>query len=659
MNTKPKFTLPLLAVLLLWMLFILAGYYIVHKPLDPGAFGRWLLVIVDLIGGLGTVVLCGALGRKLFKGALLNSLERMAVQAALGAVIVGLAWLLFGVLHLYLRWLAWAVFAAGAILLRREVAGWCRDLADIGAYWKGAGRLEKAAAVGMGLLVVFQLCYAAAPPLKWDALTYHLQLPRQYIDARGLVFVAQNPYWGHPQLAEMLFTFAFTLSRAQTAAVTGWGFGMLFFIGTLGFTRRLAQRFSPGTRSIDAGWVAAAALLAGVTTRYLAGWAYTDLFAALFGLAAVVTFMQWTEENTNAWLRWSFLFAAAAATVKWTNGVLLLGLIACLPFLWKKMRFSPWVIIQGLLIALAVALPLLLKNLVVTGDPLYPYLLPTADFSRERVALANGGFADVALWERIFLPFAVTFMGVDTAAGFNFDPGPLLLLLGLPGLICCWKEGKVRLLLVMILPAAFAVGILSIWFGHLVQPRLFLAVLPVFAALAGLGWSWISGLVLLNIRMRRIMGAAVVVVLVLCITQDASKIIQLNPAQALISNSYEKEYFEKGLGAYQGAVERIHSLPVEERVLMLWEPRGLYMPLNSAPDLWIDRLKTDMREVGAAPAIIEKWCEQGFTRVLVYKLGESTLTAAEVQVYQELRNSMPGEEHINNWYELFRLPCAH
>jgi len=164
---------------------------------------------------------------------------------------------------------------------------------------------------------------------------------------------------------------------------------------------------------------------------------------------------------------------------------------------------------------------------------------------------------------------------------------------------------------------------------------------------------------LLNIRMRRIMGAVVVVVLALCITQDASKIIQLNPVQALISDSYEKEYFEKGLGAYQGAVERIHSLPAEEKVLMLWEPRGLYMPLNSASDLWIDRLKTNVRETGAVPAIIENWCRQGFTRVLVYKLGESTLDAAEMQAYQELRDSMPGEEHINNWYELFRLPCVY
>jgi hypothetical protein len=174
-----------------------------------------------------------------------------------------------------------------------------------------------------------------------------------------------------------------------------------------------------------------------------------------------------------------------------------------------------------------------------------------------------------------------------------------------------------------------------------------------------LGWSWISGLVLLNIRMRRIMGAALAIVLALCITQDASKIIQRNPVQALISVSYENEYFEKGLVAYQGAVERIHSLPAEERVLMLWEPRGLYMPLTSGADLWIDRLKTDIRETGAAPTIIENWCAQGFTSVLIYNLGESTLDSAEMQVYQELRNSMPGEEQINNWYELFRLPCAH
>ncbi len=657
MNPKRKFTLPLLIVLLLWTLFILIGYYYVHKPVDLQMFGSSLLVMVDLVGGLGIAAISGGLGRKLFKGSSLNAIERAAVQAALGGLIIGLLWLLFGAMHLYLRWFAWVFFAVSAVVLNKEIAGWGKDLAALARCWKGAGRFEKAVALGLGLLVFFQLCYALAAPLKWDALTYHLQIPRQYVDAGGLVFIPQNPYWGHPQLAEMLYTFAFTLNRAQTGAVAGWGFGMLFFVGAMGFTSRLSQKIFQNSRQYAAAWMAAAALLAGVTARYLLGWAYTDLFAALFGLAAVITFVQWTEEKTDRWLRWSFLMAAAAATVKWTNGVLLLGLIACLPLVRKKVGVRPRVIVEVLLIALAVALPWLLKNLVATGDPLYPYLIPTAGFSHARVALANGGFADIEIWERIFLPFAVTFMGVDTAAGFNFDPGALLLLLGLPGLILGWKEEKVRLLLIMTIPAALAVGVLSIWFGHLVQPRLFLAVLGIFGVLAGLGWSGFADLVLLNVRIKRIIGTAVVIVIAFCIVQDGLNFVRLNPILELFSESYRDEYFERGTGAYQDALERVNALPADEKVLMLWEPRGLYMPLTSAADLWIDRFQTDAREIGGAQKIVQNWCGQGFTRVLVYRLGEDMLNPEQMQLYRQVRTSLRNEEKIDDWYELFQLPC--
>lgn len=659
MNNKQTSRILLLLCLALWIVFILLGYYYVHKPLNLDILGKLLPVMLDLAAGMGVVALSGGVGRKLCKCSSLSSLERTAVQAALGALIVGLLWILVGVLHLYFRWLTWLIFGAGLIFLRKDILGWFKDLGDLQRLWTGAGKLEKGIAVCMGALVVFQLLYAQAPALKWDALTYHLQLPRQYLDGGGLVFVHENPYWGHPQLAEMLYTFAYSLNRAETAAITGWGFGVLFFIGLTGFACRLVESFGKRTHSIHAAWIASAAVLTGYTARYLLGWAYTDLFAALFGLSAVITFLMWVDEKADSWLRWAFLFGAVAATVKWTNGVVLIGFILCLPFLVKKMRIKPSLIIQVFAIALAVALPWLVKNWAFTGNPLYPYLIPSGEFSSERVGLANGGFAGIKAWERIFLPFAITFMGVDTAAGFNFDPGPLLLLLGVPGLIACWKEEKTRLLLIMTLPSAFVIGVLSIWMGHLVQPRLFLSMLGIFGVFAGFGWVQLQDMVLLSVRMRRIAGAAIVIVLGFCAVQDAIQFVEMNPALALISTSYQEEYLEKGLGVYQDAVEQVNALPADEKVMMLWEPRGLYMPLNSQPDLWIDRFQTDVREIGSAEKIVEKWCEKGFSRVLIYKLGEDFLANDPVlrNSYKDLRSMLIEDENIAGWYNLFKLPC--
>src|SRR3990170_4171559 len=80
---------------------------------------------------------------------------------------------------------------------------------------------------------------ALAPPLAWDALVYHLELPRQYLSAGRIVFVESNLFVGFPQLAEMLYTWAMALRSGQTAAVLGWIVGLLALLGTAGAAIRL------------------------------------------------------------------------------------------------------------------------------------------------------------------------------------------------------------------------------------------------------------------------------------------------------------------------------------------------------------------------------------------------------------------------------------
>src|SRR5690606_338128 len=83
--------------------------------------------------------------------------------------------------------------------------------------------------------------------------------------------------------------------------------------------------------------------------------------------------------------------------------------------------------------ALALALPSLLRNLLFTGNPFYPLLLPGGEMDAIRLGFYQG-FAAQATWlDALLLPFRATWLGIEgghigTAPGYETSLGPLLLL---------------------------------------------------------------------------------------------------------------------------------------------------------------------------------------------------------------------------------------
>ena len=292
---------PIIKILLFlgWSILLLAGYYYFHKPVDPGQLTQVLICLYDLILSGLILLVCAGLGRKILRFNDANGLAVCSIQAALGAGIFGILWLGFGALGLFHWWSAAAFLLAGLLVLRKDMLAWLRGLSGVLELWKNAGIIGRIFLLSAGLLILNQLWVAFAPPVKYDALTYHLALPRIYLEQGRLVFTPDNPYWGHPQIVEMLYTWAMALGRTSTAAVLSWWAGVLFLIGLAGVT----QKYLPKSRAVEsqstaAADTAAAALvfvLVGFTARSMLGWAYTDLFSAWFGLAAIFVFFLWLE----------------------------------------------------------------------------------------------------------------------------------------------------------------------------------------------------------------------------------------------------------------------------------------------------------------------------------------------------------------------------
>ncbi len=81
----------------------------------------------------------------------------------------------------------------------------------------------------------------------------------------------------------------------------------------------------------------------------------------------------------------------------------------------------------------ACAFPLfwLVRNLLLTGNPLYPFFIPAAEMDAIRLSVYQGAAPYGEWWEGFLIPIRATLWGMESAEGYSVSIGPLLLLLGM------------------------------------------------------------------------------------------------------------------------------------------------------------------------------------------------------------------------------------
>lgn len=608
---------------LLWCIVLLSGYFIFHWPVTISQVQGALSSLFHLAISALVLLACAGLGSRWMGEKVPKNLAGLSMQAALGAGMASLACLGLGLAGLFQTWVFAALLVICLVLFRKDILTWLQGFTEWLGIWRQAGRLERGFLVGAVFLIGIQVFIALAPPVKYDALTYHLALPRLYLQTGGLVFTPENPYWGHPQIVEMLFTWAAGLGQPITAATLSWWVGILFLSGIAGLVMEVTPNSDqPGnrTRQSQVAIAAVTFTVIGTTARWMLGWAYTDLFSAWFGFSALYGLYLWHQTGEKRWFFWCGVFVGLAVSTKYTAGILGLAVFFIAPLLrgFRKPPLRTW--LAGGAVALAIFLPWALKNFSFTGNPLFPYLFPTQWYSSDRLATANLPPENYQILPHVLYPLYLTWTGVDSASGPSTDLGPLLLMFTLPALLTYRRNAWVRFYGLSLLLCWIVIGLAGSRFGHLQQPRLYFALLPAYSALAAWGWPVAARLSSGRVRMRRIVGVIVLLVLALSAWQDINRIITSRAVAVVTGNVGHDVYLEENTGAYITAMRNLELLPDDSRVLMLWEARSLYAPDNSLPDPWIDAFRYAYRSLADPQSILADW-QANYTHLLVYLPG--------------------------------------
>jgi hypothetical protein len=210
------------------------------------------------------------------------------------------------------------------------------------------------------------------PGAAWDAGTYHLTVPRLYLEHGGFRPIQFNVYSNWPLNQELLFGLGLALHDYFLATLVQWIFAALIVWALL---KACTLHGHPA-----AGPIAACLFLANEVVLYEAGVAYVDLGLAFFFVMALLNALQAQrsrEDRVPALLRAGICCGLMA-------GVKLIGIFGLVSvgaiLLWDEIRARGWV--RGtkdvatylVLPCLLLALPWYAKAAWYTGNPVYPFL---------------------------------------------------------------------------------------------------------------------------------------------------------------------------------------------------------------------------------------------------------------------------------------------
>lgn len=358
----------------------------------------------------------------------LDAMERLVLAVTLGLAALGYAVLLLGAAGLLSPALGW-LLVPWLLASVRTTAG----VREIVSSARTREWIQPFSVLTCGFLIVYLLA-ALAPETGFDALNYHLGVPRLYLEAGGLVPAPHIVYSSFPFFIEMLFTWGLLLQGETLAKLFHFFFAAALTLAVFAYARRRLGG--------SAAAPAALALIASPLVGYLSQTAYVDLALAHFIFLSYVCFERAIERRDSQWFLLAGTFCGLACATKY-SGILAPLLLAG----WLARAYAKsWKSAVGPALAVAVpcvflTLPWLVKNWLWIGNPVAPIFsdwLPNPWFGTEEyrswLKATNNWAGFPGDWREFLLaPWRLATQSVL----FVGSPGPLFFLLpiALPALL--------------------------------------------------------------------------------------------------------------------------------------------------------------------------------------------------------------------------------
>lgn len=219
---------------------------------------------------------------------------------------------------------------------------------------------------------IINLIGALGPELGFDALWYHLTIPKIYLENHSIFYIPGGLlyYSAMPRLAEMLYIAGLSFGTEIFPKLIHFSFGILSLI----VLYKLSRKFLTKTFSLI--------VLVLFYSNLVVGWmsitAYVDLVRTFFEIMALLGFLNWWEKGSKKWLIFSAIILGLAISTK----VLAIGSLFVFTVLIvyssiRKIKFKWKILFTNILIycwfSIFIPLPWFIFSFIHTESPVYPF----------------------------------------------------------------------------------------------------------------------------------------------------------------------------------------------------------------------------------------------------------------------------------------------
>ena len=629
----------------------------------------------NILAVMLTMTLAAAVGYCLCAKDLEETLAGL-VAPLLGLAVISTLFLLIGLLGWFpSRWLAWLILLLLNVLLHRRVLRWLAWVKarwddfwrPVDSGWLRAGRIFIVAAMVLALLM------ALAPPTQWDSLMYHLSAGQFYLQQGRVVTSYDNVRFSNPNFVIMLFAWLQLLAQAQSAGLLMWLFGLLMIAAIAVFSARVAKENATNLLLL------CSVIVVGINGVWLSlTRAYSDAVVIVLFLTGLILLLEWGSTKQNRLLIYTGVCAGLLVATKYTAFTFPMG-FAMVAVLIARREKQPWLppLLTIGLAAFVVFSPWLLKNWLVDGNPVAPYIWgsPASDpfdqLTRQSTSVGHW------LINWLLLPLQASIFGKEGLSPFKGIIGPIIFGV-LPFVFLGWRnlEKKVQFVLsvflIASLPAFFIWSIGAYLSETLSIVRYHYALFVVLAVAVGV-WLFHFPAKMTGFPVRKAIMGAVAISTIFACGLMLFEYVLVSPLGVVMGRESTDAYLERRLGGMFALSREIQQLAEQDdsmRVILLWEPRVFYCAPYCIGDDNLNHWQQALHYADSGDAVIDEWIDEGITHMMMYVSGAEFLVRNELQntpkltetEYEEFQRILPERMSLVNdfgGYALFELVNGH
>lgn len=563
-------------------LVALAAWRFIFPGADPDLTGP--RAIADAVFALGllalVLTLASAVGQRILE--YLRILPASPLLKRVLAVPIGLGTISLGLTAMgFIGW-----FHTGAIVAWLGLLGllvwraWVLEFNSLLCAIRPRRLLElrgESLALGVPILLIASLALveALAPPWAYDALMYHLEAPSRFLELGRVSLLPENWPANGPMAIDMLFAIGLAF-RSDI-------FAQLLNLVTAGLMACAVYACGEQILGRRGGLLAAAVLVAIPIFPAWASWAYSDIGAAVYEFLALLAILSWRSDRRQSWLLLAGLYAGLAVGSKYLALATLAVLLGVLLFVDWRRGLRAWLASALLLgvVALVVGSPWYFKNLVLAGNPVFPFVFGGPGWNRQRVDLLVAYHRSFStghgLLDYVLLPWNIYVRhGVFTTFGGRIElPSPLFPLAVLSPVFRHPGLGAVAL---------FAVLRAVLWALGSQQIR---HLLPVFPALSILTAGVFMGL--LEARRwptvaRVFVRVAIFSAMAVTLAYSVIYLLTIKPYLSLVGAESKRAFLGRVVEDFDAMQAATEVVPSGTYVFQVWDARSYYCAGRCIPD---------------------------------------------------------------------------